>query len=220
MGQKCWIENLPVDEECIIVWGQFHCFCSSSPPCQNKKRLLEWILYGNAIDNEISWCWGCCSSAAAIWWKHCQSHIQESWVLLPKKLLSRLKQATNNLTPTLTVKLLNIKQQQLDNIAKLSASPSYHHCFHQHQYQQLLSHIWTPGNLDRCLEMAKIAPSHTYNIYWHSWFGPILNNFERLEVSFAESSLPIVWLSASEASALFKPERSYLITKLKFLLPR
>ena len=99
MGQKCWIENLPVDEECIIVWGQFHCFCSSSPPCQNKKRLLEWILYGNAIDNEISWCWGCCSSAAAIWWKHCQSHIQESWVLLPKKLLSRLKQATNNLTP-------------------------------------------------------------------------------------------------------------------------
>ena len=110
MGQKCWIENLPVDEECIIVWGQFHCFCSSSPPCQNKKRLLEWILYGNAIDNEISWCWGCCSSAAAIWWKHCQSHIQESWVLLPKKLLSRLKQATNNLTPTLTVKMLNIKQ--------------------------------------------------------------------------------------------------------------
>ena len=114
----------------------------------------------------------------------------------------------------------NVKYQTAVNIAKLSASPSYHHCFHQHQYQQLLSHIWTPGNLDRCLEMAKIAPSHTYNIYWHSWFGPILNNFERLEVSFAESSLPIVWLSASEASALFKPERSYLITKLKFLLPR
>ena len=153
--------------------------------------------------------------------KHFQRHNwPESWVLLPKKLLSRLKQATNNLTPTLTVKMLNIKQQQLDNIAKLSASPSYHHCFHQHQYQQLLSHIWTPGNLDRCLEMAKLAPSQTYNIYWHSWFGPILNNFERLEVSFAESSLPIVWLSASEASALFKPERSYLITKLKFLLPR